>query len=82
MFVMVTIACSSFWVTRVSDMYFGLGGMPDYVSLIGSFFVGVLGNIYARRFGGMPFTVMLTGIMLLIPVSKAMTEASLSLFFD
>ena len=69
MVVMVVIACVSFLVTRVANLYWGLQSHPDYVSLIGSFFVGLLGNGYSRRFGGTAFTSMLTGILLLVPVS-------------
>ena len=69
MLVMVTIACISFWITRVCNVYWGLHDHPDYVSLIGSWFVGILGNGYSRRFGGTAFTAMLTGVLLLVPVS-------------
>ncbi len=68
MFVMVLIACVSFTFTRLANTYWGLSNHPDYVSLIGSWFVGVLGNAYSRRFGGTAFTSMLTGILLLVPV--------------
>lgn len=67
MFVMVTIACISFVITRLCNIKFGLVNHPDYVSLIGSWIVGILGNGYSRRFGGTAFTAMLTGILLLVP---------------
>ncbi|KAL5490448.1 PRM10_2 [Sanghuangporus weigelae] len=65
--VMVSIACISFWITRVCNVTLGLHNHPDYVSLIGSWLVGILGNGYSRRFGGTAFTAMLTGILLLVP---------------
>lgn len=68
MVVMVSIACVAFWITRLCNMKLGLHDHPDYVSLIGSWLVGILGNGYSRRFGGTAFTAMLTGILLLVPV--------------
>ncbi|KAI5123301.1 hypothetical protein M0805_009322 [Coniferiporia weirii] len=67
MAVMVSIACISFWITRLCNLTLGLSNHPDYVSLIGSWLVGILGNGYSRRFGGTAFTAMLTGILLLVP---------------
>ncbi|KAH8117480.1 DUF1212-domain-containing protein [Phellopilus nigrolimitatus] len=67
MTVMVSIACVSFWITRLCNITLGLRNHPDYVSLIGSWLVGMLGNGYSRRFGGTAFTAMLTGILLLVP---------------
>lgn len=66
--VMVSIACIAFWITRLCNLTLGLSMHPDYVSLIGSWIVGILGNGYSRRFGGTAFTAMLTGILLLVPV--------------
>lgn len=66
--VMVSIACIAFWITRLCNLTLGLSMHPDYVSLIGSWLVGILGNGYSRRFGGTAFTAMLTGILLLVPV--------------
>jgi len=67
MFVMVSVACISFWISRLCNALLGLQNHPDYVSLIGSWLVGILGNGYSRRFGGTAFTVMLTGVLLLVP---------------
>lgn len=67
MLVMVSIACVAFWITRLCNLKLGLHDHPDYVSLIGSWLVGILGNGYSRRFGGTAFTAMLTGILLLVP---------------
>jgi hypothetical protein len=69
MVVMVMISCVSSGLTRYVNIKLGLGGHPDYVSLIGSFVVSALGNMYSRKMGGTAFTIMLTGILLLIPVS-------------
>jgi uncharacterized membrane protein YjjB (DUF3815 family) len=30
--------------------------------------VGLLGNVYSRRFGGTAFTAMVTGVLFLVPV--------------
>lgn len=68
MVVMVVIACTSFGMTKIANLYWGLSLYPDYVSLLGSLIVGLLGNAYSRRFGGTAFTSMLTGILLLVPV--------------
>ncbi|TDL27546.1 DUF1212-domain-containing protein [Rickenella mellea] len=67
MLVMVVIACVSFGITRAANLQWGLSAHPDYVSLLGSWIVGILGNGYSRRFGGTAFTAMLTGILLLVP---------------
>lgn len=67
MLVMVAIACISFALTRLANIHWGLANHPDYVALIGSFVIGILGNAYSRRFGGTAFTAMLTGILLLVP---------------
>jgi hypothetical protein len=67
--VMILISCISNAVTRVVNRRFGLSGHPDYAALVGSFIVSLLGNMWSRKFGGTAFTVMLTGIWLLIPVS-------------
>ena len=74
MVVMVSIACISFGITRLCNVKLGLRNHPDYVSLIGSWLVGILGNGYSRRFGGTAFTAMLTGILLLVPVSFFLTS--------
>lgn len=70
MLVMVSISCVSSGLTRYANIKLGLAGHPDYVALIGSFVVSVLGNLYSRRMGGTAFTTMLTGILLLIPVRR------------
>ncbi|TDL17367.1 hypothetical protein BD410DRAFT_550158 [Rickenella mellea] len=71
MVVMVMISCVSSGLTRYVNIKLGLGGHPDYVSLIGSFVVSALGNLCSRKIGGMAFTIMLTGMLLLIPTGLA-----------
>ena len=39
----------------------------DVVSFIGSFVIGVLGNLYSRVFQGTAFTAMVTGVLFLVP---------------
>ncbi|KAI5114747.1 hypothetical protein M0805_003488, partial [Coniferiporia weirii] len=51
--------------------HMGLAGHPDYTALLGSFVVSLLGNVYSRKMGGTAFTIMLTGIWLLIPTGLA-----------
>lgn len=75
MIVMVSIACVSFTFTRLANSFWGLENHPDYVALIGSFSVGLFGNLYSRKFGGTAFTSMLTGILLLVPVSLSVPFA-------
>ena len=67
---MIIISCISNAVTKVGNHKFGLSGHPDYGALVGSFIVSMLGNLWSRKFGGTAFTVMLTGIWLMIPVRK------------
>lgn len=67
--IMVTIGTISFWVSKLANNALGLYSHPDYVGLIGSFTIGTLGNVYARASTrATAFTVMLSGIGLLIPV--------------
>ncbi|CAD6588415.1 MAG: hypothetical protein CYPHOPRED_004382, partial [Cyphobasidiales sp. Tagirdzhanova-0007] len=39
----------------------------DIVSFIGSFVIGILGNLYSRLFRGTGFVVMVTGVLFLVP---------------
>ena len=68
MAVMILIACVSFWTSHYLNTSLGLKDHPDYVALIGSWIIGILGNSYSRLFGGTAYTVMLSGILLLVPV--------------
>ena len=69
--VMILISCTSTAVTYVANRKMSLDDHPDYAALLGSFVVSLLGNVYSRTFGGTAFTVMLTGIWLLIPTGLA-----------
>ncbi|THH04384.1 hypothetical protein EW145_g5560 [Phellinidium pouzarii] len=69
--VMVLISCTSTAVTQFANRHMGLSGHPDYTALLGSFVVSLLGNVYSRKMGGTAFTIMLTGIWLLIPTGLA-----------
>ena len=73
MIIMVGVACISFAITRYANLQWELSNHPDYVALIGSFVVGILGNVYSRKYGGTAFTTMLTGILLLVPVRLFLT---------
>lgn len=63
----IIISCASQAVTKVVAARVGLTGHPDYTALLGSFVVSFLGNLYAVVSSGTAFSVMLTGIWLLIP---------------
>ena len=69
--VSIAISCASQAVTRVVVAKFGLTGHPDYIALMGSFVVSLFGNLYAYFCGRTAFSVMLTGIWLLVPSGLA-----------
>jgi len=64
--VMVIISCISFAANQTADHF--IFNRSDVVSAIGAFAVGLLGNVYSRRFGGTAFTAMVTGVLFLVPV--------------
>ena len=64
--VMVVISCVSFAANKAANHF--IFNRSDIVSAIGAFAVGLLGNIYSRMFGGTAFTVMVTGVLFLVPV--------------
>ncbi|KAI0045314.1 DUF1212-domain-containing protein [Auriscalpium vulgare] len=63
--VMVLISCASYAANKAANHY--IFNRSDVVSAIGAFVVGLLGNIYSRKFGGTAFTVMVTGALFLVP---------------
>jgi len=63
--VMVVISCVSFAANKAANHF--IFNRSDVVSAIGAFAVGLLGNIYSRMFGGTAFTVMVTGVLFLVP---------------
>jgi len=63
--VMVVISCISFAANKAANHF--IFNRSDIVSAIGAFAVGLLGNIYSRMFGGTAFTVMVTGVLFLVP---------------
>ena len=69
LFAMVIISCVSFTANKVADHF--IFNRSDVVSAIGAFCVGLLGNIYSRKMRGTAFTVMVTGVLFLVPVSRA-----------
>lgn len=66
--VMVLISCASYAANKVANHF--IFQRSDVVSAIGAFVVGALGNIYSRKMGGTAFTVMVTGVLFLVPVSS------------
>ncbi|KAH8106158.1 DUF1212-domain-containing protein [Cristinia sonorae] len=63
--VMIVISCSSYAANKVANHF--IFQRSDVVSAIGAFVVGLMGNIYSRKMGGTAFTVMVTGVLFLVP---------------
>ncbi|KAI0796615.1 hypothetical protein C8Q75DRAFT_802303 [Abortiporus biennis] len=63
--VMVVISCVSYLSNKVADHF--IFSHSDIVSSIGAFVVGLMGNMYSRKFGGTAFTSMVTGVLFLVP---------------
>jgi hypothetical protein len=70
--VMVIISCAAYTANKVANHY--IFDRSDVVSAIGAFTVGILGNIYSRKFGGTAFTSMVTGVLFLVPVCKKFSD--------
>ena len=66
LFVMVFISCLAFAANIAANHF--IFNRSDVVSAIGAFVVGILGNIYSRKFSGTAFTSMVTGVLFLVPV--------------
>lgn len=71
MIVMVLISCVSYAANKIANHY--ILNRSDIVSSIGAFAVGVLGNFYSRKMGGTAFTVMVTGVLFLVPVRSSLS---------
>jgi uncharacterized membrane protein YjjB (DUF3815 family) len=79
--VMVIISCVSFAANKAANHF--IFNRSDVVSAIGAFAVGLLGNVYSRMFSGTAFTVMVTGVLFLVPVRVApLSSMSLLTSFD
>ncbi|KAI0058885.1 DUF1212-domain-containing protein [Artomyces pyxidatus] len=63
--VMVVISCASYAANKAANHF--IFNRSDVVSAIGAFVVGVLGNVYSRKFSGTAFTAMVTGVLFLVP---------------
>lgn len=70
MLVMIVISCISYTTNKVANHF--IPNRSDFVSFIGAFSVGILGNLYSRRMNGTAFTVMVTGVLFLVPVSDSL----------
>ena len=68
MLVMIAISCISYTTNKIATRF--IPNRSDFVSFIGAFSVGILGNLYSRRMNGTAFTVMVTGVLFLVPVSS------------
>ncbi|KDQ08275.1 hypothetical protein BOTBODRAFT_139159 [Botryobasidium botryosum FD-172 SS1] len=67
--VMVLIGCVSYATNTLANKF--IVGRNDIVSAIGAFVVGVFGGVYGRKVGSTPFTVMVPGVLLLVPAGIA-----------
>lgn len=68
--VSVVIACVGYVVNHVANEF--IFGRSDVVSAIGSFVIGLLGNVYSRVCGASAFTAMTVAVLFLVPNGLAM----------
>ena len=73
--IMVIIAICSYISNKVASHF--IFGHSDIVASVGAFTVGILGNAYSRMFGGTAFTVMVPGVLFLVPVSVSVTPEAI-----
>ncbi|KAF9785823.1 hypothetical protein BJ322DRAFT_743777 [Thelephora terrestris] len=62
---MVVISCISYAANKLATRY--IFEDSEVVSVVGAFVTGILGNLYALKFGGSAFTMMVTGVLFLVP---------------
>lgn len=62
---MVAISCISYAANKLATRY--VFENSEVVSVVGAFVTGILGNLYALKFGGSAFTMMVTGVLFLVP---------------
>lgn len=67
MVVMVVISCAAYTTNKIANSI--IHNRSDFVSFSGAFVVGVLGAVWSRKMQGTAFTVMVTGVLFLVPVS-------------
>ena len=70
--VMVIFSCAAFAANRTANHFISDRG--DIVSASGAFVIGLCGNAYSRLVGGTAFTSMVTGVLFLVPVSRAQRQ--------
>ncbi|KAH8923808.1 DUF1212-domain-containing protein [Atractiella rhizophila] len=63
--VQVVISCIGYALNKLANAY--IFNRSDVVSFLGSFIIGVLGNMYSRAFKGTAVTAMATGVLFLVP---------------
>ena len=68
---MVAFSCAAYAANRGARVF---SDRPEMVSAIGSVVIGVCGNIWSRLGGGTAFTVMVTGVLFLVPVRHSPTR--------
>lgn len=66
---MVVFSCAAYAANRGANRVFS--DRPEMVSAVGSVVIGVCGNIWSRLGGGTAFTVMVTGVLFLVPVRRS-----------
>lgn len=67
MLVTVVILCIAYTLNKVANML--IHNCSDFVSFSGAFMVGILGALWSRKMQGTTFTVMVVGVLFLVPVS-------------
>lgn len=70
---MVAFSCAAYAANRGANRVFS--DRPEMVSAVGSVVIGVCGNIWSRLGGGTAFTVMVTGVLFLVPVRYSRSRA-------
>ncbi|PWN48059.1 DUF1212-domain-containing protein [Violaceomyces palustris] len=68
--VMIIIACIGYVANMCANHF--VFNRSDVVSAIGSFVIGILGNMYSRIFRGTAFTAMAVAVLFLVPSGMAM----------
>jgi uncharacterized membrane protein YjjB (DUF3815 family) len=63
--VMVVISCAAFVVSYYTGRV--LQDKPDVVAALCALVIGIAGNIWSRAFKGTAYTVMVTGVLFLVP---------------
>jgi uncharacterized membrane protein YjjB (DUF3815 family) len=74
---MVIISIASYWANKYANHY--AFTHSSIITTVGAFVVNMLGNIYAHKMKGSAFTVSVTGVLFLVPVSSSSFSSFLPL---